>query len=87
MKVLVLLLAVASDSLIYSAPVEHRLEDVLIFDRDPDSQPGANAVEASDPTKRIHIPAVSEDDAEVISISPCFGKTNLIYISLDLVCV
>lgn len=78
MKVFVLLLAVVSDRLISSAPVEHRLEDVLIFDRDPDPQPGASAVEAPDPTKRLDVPAVSEDDAEVISTQPCFGTPNLI---------
>ncbi|XP_065079343.1 72 kDa type IV collagenase-like [Ochlerotatus camptorhynchus] len=65
-KVFLLLVLVVSDSLVRSAPVEHRLEDVLIFDSDPDPPPGASARKVSDPTKRFNIPNVSEGDAEVL---------------------
>lgn len=67
-KVFLLLVLVVSDRLIRSAPVERRLEDVLIFDSDPDPPPGASARKVSDPTKRFNIPNVSEGDAEVILI-------------------
>ena len=62
-NVILLLVLTIFDGQIRGAPVEHRLEDVLIFDRDPDQPP--NTVELADPTKPIKVPSISEDDAEV----------------------
>lgn len=63
LKVFLLIIVVVSDSLVRSAPVENRLRDVLIFDSELDS-----LVEVPDPTKRLNIPNVSHEDAEVVSI-------------------
>ncbi|XP_029729341.2 72 kDa type IV collagenase-like [Aedes albopictus] len=63
-NVLLLLVLTIFDGQTRGAPIEHRLEDVLIFDRDPD-QP-SKTVELADPTKPIEIPSISRDDAEVI---------------------
>lgn len=62
-KVFLLLVVVVSDSVIRSAPVEHRLEEVLIFDSDPDPPPNVGARQVPDPTKRFNIPNISETEA------------------------
>lgn len=63
-KVVLLLVLAIIDGEIRGAPVEHRLEDILIFDSDPDQPPGTEA--APDPTKRVKVPSISQDEAEVI---------------------
>ncbi|XP_062552719.1 72 kDa type IV collagenase-like [Armigeres subalbatus] len=71
-KVFSLLVVLLIKSQTHGAPIENMLTDVLIFDRDPDT----GTQELPDPTKRIKIPAISENDAEALLGNLGFNETE-----------